>query len=83
MGFPIAAPPKLPDERAAVLRKAFEATMVDPLFLAEAEKRGLPVRPSSGAEVQKVIEDIVSTPKDAVNLLKQILAEPAASTTTK
>ena len=38
LGRPFLAPPGVPAERVAALRKAFAATMVDPEFLAESEK---------------------------------------------
>ena len=38
MGRPYLAPPGVPADRAAALRKAFMDTMKDPEFLAEAEK---------------------------------------------
>lgn len=75
MGFPVAAPPKVPGERVNALRQAFAATMTDPVFLADADRRGLPIRASSGAEVQTVIESLIATPKDVVALLKQAIAE--------
>ena len=37
LGRPILAPPGVPAERVAVLRRAFEATMHDPALLAEAK----------------------------------------------
>ena len=46
MGFPSLAPPDVPPERVEALRQAFQATVVDPVFLADADKRGAadPVR---------------------------------------
>ena len=75
MGFPVVAPPQVPAERVTALRSAFDATMRDPVFLADADKRGLPIRPSSGTEVQKAVEALIATPKDVVALLKQAIAE--------
>lgn len=75
MGFPIVAPPKVPAERVAALRRAFEATMADSAFLADARKRGLPIHPSSGTDVQQVIEGMIGTPKEVVALLKQAIAD--------
>jgi hypothetical protein len=78
MGFPVAAPPATAPERMAALRKAFAATMADPAFLADAKKRGLPIRPSSGDEVQKIMASIIATPTDVVAILKQSIAEAKA-----
>lgn len=75
MGFPVAAPPGTPPERVAQLRAAFAATMADPAFLAEAERRKLHIRPSSGDRVQEIVTSIVGTPKDVVALFKTSIAE--------
>jgi tripartite-type tricarboxylate transporter receptor subunit TctC len=61
-GRPYMTPPDVPDERVAALRAAFDATMTDPAFLAEAEKTHLPISPMAGADVQKSVEKIYATP---------------------
>ena len=65
---PFAAPPGVPADRLAVLRAAFDATMKDPDFLAEAKKLQLEVRPVSGAAVQKLISDIYASPPAVIKL---------------
>jgi hypothetical protein len=65
---PFAAPPGIPPERLAALRAAFDATMKDPQFLAEAKRLDLEVRPVNGAAVQKLIEEVYATPADVVKL---------------
>ena len=47
--------PGVPPERLAALRRAFDATMKDPEFLADALKTKLTVGPMSGEELQKLI----------------------------
>ena len=66
VGHPIVAPPGVPSERIAALRAAFDATMVDPGFLSDAEKQRRPVRPVSGERLQKIVADMLSTPSDIV-----------------
>jgi hypothetical protein len=66
MGRPFAAPPGMPADRAEALRTAFDKTMKDPEFLAEAEKRGLEINPVSGHDVEKLIAELYQTPKDVV-----------------
>jgi tripartite-type tricarboxylate transporter receptor subunit TctC len=66
MGRPFAGPPGIPPERAEALRKAFDLTMKDPEFLAEAEKRGLEINPVPGHDLEKLIADLYATPKDVV-----------------
>ena len=58
------APPGVPDDRVAALRTAFMATMTDPDFLAEAARTRIEIRPVSGAQVQKLVEDIYAQPAD-------------------
>ncbi len=53
---------KVPPERLATLRKAFDAAMADPAFRAEAAKLGLAVSPTPGAEVDKNISALYATP---------------------
>ncbi|HEX5279240.1 MAG TPA: hypothetical protein VFW28_04095 [Micropepsaceae bacterium] len=65
---PFAAPAGLPPERLQALRAAFDATMKDPQFLAEAKRLNLEVRPVNGADVQKLIKDLYATPPDVVKL---------------
>ena len=48
LGRPLAAPPGTPAERVAALRAAFEATMKDPRFLKDVDKRQGGVRPDPG-----------------------------------
>jgi tripartite-type tricarboxylate transporter receptor subunit TctC len=63
---PIAAPPGIPADRKAALRAAFDATMKDPVFLADAKRLQLDVRPVSGADVDAMIAELYKTPKDVV-----------------
>ena len=71
MARPLAAPPDVPAERLAALRAAFDATMKDPQFLAEAKRLDLEVRPVSGAEVEKLIKELYASPPDVVKLAAQ------------
>jgi tripartite-type tricarboxylate transporter receptor subunit TctC len=65
---PFAAPPDLPADRAAALRAAFDATMKDPDFLAEADRLGLDVAPVTGAEVEALIREVYASQPEAVQL---------------
>jgi tripartite-type tricarboxylate transporter receptor subunit TctC len=66
MGRPFLAPPGVPAERLAALRKAFTQTMKDSAFLAEAEKLKLEIRPVTGEAVQKLVADLYATPAEVV-----------------
>jgi tripartite-type tricarboxylate transporter receptor subunit TctC len=75
MGFPVAAPPGVPAERTASLRKAFEATMADPAFLSDAEKRSLPIQSRSGNDVRQVVDALIATPKEVIATLKRSIED--------
>jgi tripartite-type tricarboxylate transporter receptor subunit TctC len=57
-----------PAERIAALRAAFDALVKDPQFIMDAERAGAELDPTAGAEIQKVSEAIVATPKEIVDL---------------
>ena len=56
--WPLIAPPDVPKERISILRRAFDATMKDPAFLADAEKIQIEVDPVSGETMQQVVAGI-------------------------
>ncbi len=66
LGKLVAAPPGVPADRLKALRAAFEATMKDKAFLADADKAKLDISPMTAAEVQTFIDDMYKTPKDIV-----------------
>jgi tripartite-type tricarboxylate transporter receptor subunit TctC len=66
LGRPVAAPPGVPADRLEILRGAFEATMKDPQFLAEAAKLELEIEPLSAPEIDKLLADAFATPKAIV-----------------
>ena len=75
MGFPVATPPKVPADRVASLRKAVAETLVDPAFLADAEKRSLPISAATGEDVASVVHSQIETSKDVIGKLKQALSD--------
>ncbi len=77
VGRPLVAPPDVPAERVAALRRAFDLTMQDKEFLAEAAKLRLDVEPVHAAELQALVAEIAHTPAE------DIAAIQAAHTTGK
>ena len=71
MGFWVA--PGVPADRVAALRTAFEAMMADPKFIEAAKKRNAPVELVKHAELQKIVEEAYSIPKETVDKMKNIL----------
>jgi tripartite-type tricarboxylate transporter receptor subunit TctC len=70
---PFAAPPAIPAERLAALRTAFDAMTKDPEFLADARKGNLDVNPYTGAQVQKIVEQLYASPADIVKEAAQVI----------
>lgn len=66
IGRGLAFPPGVTKSKIDILRKAFDATMNDPVFVADALKRTLEVRPLTGAQIQKSVRKILATPADIV-----------------
>lgn len=66
MGRPFALPPGVPKERVAELRKAFDETMVDKDYLADADKMKLEVKPVSGERIERLVDDIYNTTSPAI-----------------
>jgi tripartite-type tricarboxylate transporter receptor subunit TctC len=75
VGRPFIASPAVPSERIRILRDAFNATMKDMQFIAEAEKLRLPISPKTGEEALKIVEDIYATPDDIVQAARKISGE--------
>lgn len=65
--------PDVPAERLAALRRAFNATMKDAAFLAEADKAGIDISPSTGEEAERIVAGILRTPPAVVVRAKAIL----------
>jgi tripartite-type tricarboxylate transporter receptor subunit TctC len=67
------APPGTPAEQIATLRAAFDATMADPQFLADAEMARIAITPLSGAKVQEIVQKLYTTPKAIVERARQVI----------
>ncbi|MDB5510116.1 MAG: hypothetical protein JWL93_2585 [Hyphomicrobiales bacterium] len=72
---PFVAPPGVPDGKARNLRRAFDATMRDPAFLAEAAAMQADVEPTTGEEVQAIVSAMYATPKPVVERVKKLLGK--------
>jgi tripartite-type tricarboxylate transporter receptor subunit TctC len=63
IGRPFLAPPGVPKDRADALRQAFMDTMKDKDFLSDAAKSQLEITPVGGADVERLIKEILQTSK--------------------
>jgi tripartite-type tricarboxylate transporter receptor subunit TctC len=73
IGRPIFTTPEVPAERIAALRTAFDAMLRDPAFLQEAKKENFDIDPVSGEALQKLVREIVATPKAQGERLRKII----------
>ena len=74
---PFVTSPGVPQDRVDLLRRAFDATMKDPLFLSAAKASGVDIRPVSGEKLQKIVAEIVATPPDIVAIARAAMQTSA------
>jgi tripartite-type tricarboxylate transporter receptor subunit TctC len=72
VGRPFIASASVPADRMKILRDAFDATMQDADFQAEAAKQRLPVSPKNAEEALKTVDEIYATPDDIVAAARKI-----------
>jgi tripartite-type tricarboxylate transporter receptor subunit TctC len=77
MGRPLLTPPHVPADRLAALRAAFNASMTDPQFLAEAKKINLEISMVSGERIEAMIKHLYAMPKAIVAKAAQAVESPA------
>ncbi|HEX2225978.1 MAG TPA: tripartite tricarboxylate transporter substrate-binding protein [Candidatus Binatia bacterium] len=73
-GRPIVSGPGTPTDRVETLRHGFEQAMKDPELLAETKKQRMDVDPTSGAELEKLAQEILQQPPDVMARVKKLLA---------
>ena len=73
MGRPMATTPDVPADRLAALRAAYRATMADKEFLADAGGMNFEVAPVYGEDMQKIVGEIMSTPKELAAKAKHLV----------
>jgi tripartite-type tricarboxylate transporter receptor subunit TctC len=66
----------VPADRVNILRRSFDATMKDKALLAEAVKSDLEINPVTGEEMQKVLSEVYSAPKELIARLTEALKPP-------
>jgi tripartite-type tricarboxylate transporter receptor subunit TctC len=66
LGQPYLAPPGVPQDRVALLRKAFMATLEDKSFLADAAKSKFDIDPIDGEEIARIVRNTLTQPEAVV-----------------
>jgi tripartite-type tricarboxylate transporter receptor subunit TctC len=72
VGKMILSTPDTPADRIAALRRAFDATMKDPAFVAELKKQRVELGPMSGEELQKLVIEVGTVPPAIIDKVKAI-----------
>jgi tripartite-type tricarboxylate transporter receptor subunit TctC len=75
LGRPFLAPPGVPADRAAALRKAFDDTMADPAFIADRHAVNEVVNPVGWQYIDNLLKELYATPKDLIEETRAIIAE--------
>lgn len=75
LGRPMMAPPGTPAERVKILREAYTKAMRDPDLMAEAKKGRMDMDPSTGEELQALINEVMNQPAEVVERVKKILGQ--------
>ena len=70
---PYVVAPGTPKDRVEMLRKAFDATMKDPEFVADAKKSRIDLEPIGGLEVQKMVGDMFNLSPALIAKLRDAL----------
>jgi tripartite-type tricarboxylate transporter receptor subunit TctC len=76
-GRPYFLPPDVPMERVAALRRAFDATMTDPAFIADAARLQFDVDPLTGEQVQALVGELAATPREVIARVRAALETAA------
>jgi hypothetical protein len=69
-GRPFFLPPNVPKDRVEALRRAFDATMKDAAFLAEAAKAKIDIDPLTGEQVAELVEQVSRTSPDVAKRVR-------------
>lgn len=72
VGRPFVMSHQVPQERVAIIRKAFDATMKDPAFIADMAKQQFPLDPISGEEAQDVMAKMMNVSPAIVAKAKKV-----------
>ena len=62
--------------REVALRRAFDLTMKDPDFMAEAEKLQMEIEPLNARQIEALLATAYATPKDVVRQAGELLEPP-------
>jgi len=71
----LAVGPGVPADRVAALRKAFDALMKDPAFLADAKKRKLEIGPHNATQITALVNKISAASPELITRVKKAIGQ--------
>jgi tripartite-type tricarboxylate transporter receptor subunit TctC len=74
-GRPLVFAPGVAADRVKVLRDAFDKTVVEAAFLAEAERRRLEIDPTKSDEMESLAKDVMASSPAAVARMRKLLGD--------
>lgn len=74
VGYSVMAPPGIPDRTAAALRQAFDETVKDPAFIADARKRSIDLDPADSTAVEGAVRKAADSPPELFQRFMQAIA---------
>jgi hypothetical protein len=77
-GRPFVAPAGMAPDLVLLLRHAFDETMADPVFLADAAQKKVDIDPTGGDEIQSIIAEIYRASPTVVARVRAIFAQGTA-----
>jgi len=75
-GRPFAAPPGMAADRTAALRRAFDATMKDAAFLADAARQNIDLQPLSGEQMEAALREAYGSPPEVLARVADLVKAP-------
>ena len=79
-GRPVATNNKVPPDRLAALRRAFDLAMKDPQLLEDAKRQNLDISPWTGDKLQQVVTEILDTPAADIARIRQAISAGGGQT---
>lgn len=78
VGRAFLTPPDVPAGRLAALRQAFDATMQDEAFRAEAKRIALDINPIKADKVQAIVREVTASSPELIALAKRARSDSGA-----
>ena len=76
IGRSIVAPPAMPAQTVAALRRAFDEMLADPVFLEDGRRAGIQMKPMSGERLQDLVSRLGNFPPSLLDKARRAREKP-------